>query len=125
MDSSFSLFLFRALLLFILVGERSLVIEIFSISDEITLARGATTLDSYVVWFGDFFFGVDLSEARPTTKDQLYSWVHSAAYLAFSCLVALVLERNRSSQSSSSSKRRIMDSFTHACRFLHVRVWLC
>ena len=54
--TNLSLFLFRALLLFILIGERSLVIEVFSISEEIALAQGATTLDSYVVWFGDLFF---------------------------------------------------------------------
>ena len=85
-----SLFLFRALLLFVLIGERSLVLEIVSISDEISLARGATVLDPFVLWFGQLVVGVDLADAIPTTKDQLYSWVHSAAYLSFSVMTALI-----------------------------------
>ena len=85
-----SLFLFRTLLLFVLIGERDLILELVSISEEIMLAQGATTPDPYVLWFGQWSFGVDLSEAMPTTKDKLYSWVHSAAYLSLSGIAALV-----------------------------------
>lgn len=81
------LFAFRALLIFMLIGESELIRQVLTIGSYIDVTP--PSLDSLTVWFGDTCFGVDLSEARPRISgSKMYAWMFNATYLTLSLMIA-------------------------------------
>ena len=87
--STLHCYAFRTLFLFLLLGEYQLIFRVFSLSSYIN--EQVPSLDVLTVWFSDFAFGIDLSEARPRTSgSRLYAWMYNATYLMLSmCLAGL------------------------------------
>lgn len=88
--SPFRRFAFRALALFLILGEPTLVREVFTLGNFMPLPSSAPpSLDSLTLWFGEHVFGLDLSGANPRLSDSKpYAWVNNATYLTLSLVLA-------------------------------------